>query len=52
MKPFKKILVPVDFSAHSDAAVSFASDLSRRYDASLELLQRMAWLVLGNGTEA
>jgi nucleotide-binding universal stress UspA family protein len=34
----KKILVPVDFSSHSAEAVRFAADLSRRYEASLELI--------------
>ena len=38
MKPITKILVPVDFSAHSHEAVRFAADLSRRYEAPLELL--------------
>ena len=38
MKPVKKILVPVDFSIHSAHAVQFAADLSRRYEAPLELL--------------
>jgi nucleotide-binding universal stress UspA family protein len=46
MKPFKKILVPVDFSAHSAEAVRYAADLSRRCEASVELLhvfQTMAY---------
>jgi universal stress protein A len=38
MKPIKKILVPVDFSAHSAEAMRFAADLARRYGASLDLL--------------
>ena len=38
MKPIKKILVPVDFSMHTAQAVQFAADLSRRYEAPLELL--------------
>jgi universal stress protein A len=38
MKPFKKILVPVDFSAHSDEAIRVAADLSQRYDGSVSLL--------------
>jgi nucleotide-binding universal stress UspA family protein len=37
MKPFSKILVPVDFSPHSSRALQLASDLSRRYDAGVEL---------------
>lgn len=38
IKPFRKILVPVDFSAHSDLAVDVAADLSRRYLASVTLV--------------
>jgi nucleotide-binding universal stress UspA family protein len=38
MKPLSTILVPVDFSAHSDEALRFAADLARRYDAALQLL--------------
>ncbi len=38
MKPIRKILVPVDFSTHSAEAVRFAADMSRRYEALLELL--------------
>jgi len=38
MKPFKNILVPVDFSSHSDEAVRIAADLSRRYEGSLTLV--------------
>jgi nucleotide-binding universal stress UspA family protein len=37
MIPFKKILVPTDFSKHSDEAVRTAADLSRRYEASVTL---------------
>lgn len=37
MKPFSKILVPVDFSTHSAEAVRYAADLSRRYEASVTL---------------
>jgi glycine betaine transporter len=36
--PFEKILVPVDFSIHSDEAVRMAADLSRRYRVPLTLL--------------
>jgi nucleotide-binding universal stress UspA family protein len=36
--PFKKILVPIDFSAHSKEAVRVAADLCKRYDAELTLL--------------
>ena len=32
MKPFQKLLVPVDFSTHSAEAVHVATDLARRYD--------------------
>jgi nucleotide-binding universal stress UspA family protein len=38
MKAVKNILVPVDFSPHSAAAVDFAVDLAGRYDAAIELL--------------
>lgn len=38
MKPFKKILVPVDFAPHSAEAIQTAADISRRYSASLTLL--------------
>ncbi|MCA9506368.1 MAG: universal stress protein [Sandaracinaceae bacterium] len=34
----RRILVPVDFSTHSDEAVALARFLARRFDASLELL--------------
>jgi len=37
MVPFRKILVPTDFSKHSTEAVSAAADLSRRYEASVTL---------------
>jgi nucleotide-binding universal stress UspA family protein len=37
MIPFQKILVPTDFSRHSDEAVRTAADLSRRYEASVTL---------------
>lgn len=38
MKPFQRILVPVDFSAYSAEAIAVAADLARRYDASLTLI--------------
>lgn len=38
MKPFTKILVPVDFSPHSDEAVGYAADLAQRYQAALLLV--------------
>jgi nucleotide-binding universal stress UspA family protein len=38
MKPIKKILVPVDFSAHSAEALRLAADLARRYAASVDLV--------------
>jgi nucleotide-binding universal stress UspA family protein len=38
MKNIARILVPIDFSPHSTAALSFAADLARRYEASLHLL--------------
>jgi nucleotide-binding universal stress UspA family protein len=37
MIPFRKILVPTDFSRHSSAAIDAAADLSRRYEASVTL---------------
>jgi nucleotide-binding universal stress UspA family protein len=37
MIPFKKILVPTDFSRHSVEAIALAADLSRRYEASVTL---------------
>jgi len=38
VKPFKKILVPTDFSRHSAEAIRFAADLSRHYDASVSVV--------------
>jgi len=38
MKPFKKLLVPTDFSAPSNAAVQIAAELSRRYEASMTII--------------
>lgn len=38
MKAFEKILVPIDFTSHSAAAVELAVDVARRYDAQLTLL--------------
>ena len=38
MKPFRKILVPLDFSQHSQDAVDLAVDVARRYDAAIGLL--------------
>ena len=37
MSEFKRILVPVDFSECSKAAVKQAVDLARKYDAQLEI---------------
>lgn len=37
MNPFNRILVPIDFSTHSDEAIRYAADLSRRYGASVTL---------------
>jgi nucleotide-binding universal stress UspA family protein len=38
VKPFRKILVPVDFSEHSQLALETAAELSRSYQASLTLV--------------
>jgi nucleotide-binding universal stress UspA family protein len=38
MKPFKSILVPVDFSSHAQEAIRTAADLSVKYDASVTLV--------------
>ena len=38
MHPIRKILVPTDFSEHSALALSYATDLAKRYNASLTLL--------------
>lgn len=38
MNSFNKILVPVDFSPHSEHALALAADLARRYGASLCLV--------------
>lgn len=38
MTAFTKILVPVDFSSHSQSAIRAAADLSKRYDASVTLV--------------
>jgi glycine betaine transporter len=38
MKPFENILVPVDFSVHSNPAIEAAVDLSRRYDGLITLV--------------
>jgi nucleotide-binding universal stress UspA family protein len=38
MKTFSKILVPLDFSAHSREALEYAAELARRYEASLTLV--------------
>jgi nucleotide-binding universal stress UspA family protein len=38
MSRFRKILVPIDFSDHSSAALDLAIDLARTYGATLHLL--------------
>ena len=38
MHHFKRILVPVDFSMHSETAVRLAADLARRYEGALDLV--------------
>ncbi len=37
MRPFKKILVPVDFSPHSQEAIRYAADLAQKYEGSITL---------------
>lgn len=38
MQPITQILVPIDFSSQSEAALQYAVDLAKRYGASLHLL--------------
>ncbi len=38
MKPFKQILVPIDFSPVAREAIGVAADLAQRYEASLTLV--------------
>lgn len=38
MKPFGKLLVPIDYSPSASEAMRVAADLARRYDASLTLI--------------
>lgn len=38
MRPFEKILVPTDFSAHSIEAIRTAADIAARYDATITLV--------------
>jgi nucleotide-binding universal stress UspA family protein len=38
IEAFERILVPVDFSEHSETAVRYAEDLAGRYQAGLQLL--------------
>ena len=38
MTSFRRILVPVDFSKHSERAVHVAAELARRYEGSLDLV--------------
>lgn len=42
MKPITNILVPLDFSEHSAAALKYAVDLARHYEATLQLLHVFA----------
>ena len=37
MRPFKRILVPVDFSPHSEEAIRYAVDVAQKYDGTLTL---------------
>ena len=48
MSPFRKILVPLDFSSQSEAALRTAADLAQRYSASLTIVtvyEPLAWQV-------
>ena len=38
MQPFQKILVPIDFSAHTKRVLQVAAELCRRYEAPATLL--------------
>lgn len=38
MNPIKKILVPTDFSEHSEFALGYAADFSKRYEAALTVV--------------
>ena len=38
MKSFERILVPVDFSKHSERAVRVSAQLARRYGSALEIV--------------
>jgi nucleotide-binding universal stress UspA family protein len=38
MKPFKKILVPTDFSPYAHEALGTAADLAGRYDAAITIV--------------
>ena len=48
----RKILVPMDFSACADAALNYAAELARRFDAHLQLFHVVALPMLyPNGSE-
>lgn len=47
MKFFSKVLVPIDFSAHSTEAIRVAADLARRFEARVTLLHVYEPLVYG-----
>ena len=38
MKPFRRILVPVDFSEHSQQALRVAGEMARRFEASVDVV--------------
>ncbi len=44
----KKILCPVDFFPASDAAVSYATELARNYEASIQLLHVITPMAVGS----
>lgn len=42
MLPFRRILVPTDFSAHSRSAMALAVELAQQFDAELLLVHALA----------
>ncbi len=48
----RKILLPMDFSPSSDAALTMATDLAQHFRAELYLLHVVPMLPMGNGIDA